>query len=504
MNIFKRAYNFCKNKIQRFISKKLNRKVYSKIRKATQTIKPETEILLNDLLKKEEAETIPVINEIAETTTISELAELTASQDLQVKQRRPVLELHELEAELNNLNKKYFSLEVKQRRIQPLKPLLSDFISEQVVRLNQILNNNTDKGKIQLSKISISGFDKSYNELEKLLSENSTLITYQKREAEKKNQEELYRKQLKSRLGELESLIGQNKLQEAKTKISSLEKSLSQSSFEKEKERLQKAKSKLRQKELANLQKVQDELLKRQKEEAEKLRLIEIEKQKQEEIARQYDFITDETKDNVLNDYHIQYLFHMTEISNLSNIFEHGLLSHNEAHSKGLNQVDIALQDVNQRRASKRPIYGISLHDFVPMYFNPKNPMLYKRSEKQNQIVILAIDRRAIYQDKSMFTDGNAASGPTNFYNELKNLEKLNWACIRDDYWSGYHDGKRVKCAETLTYPKVTLKHIQKIYCNNMQTKSLVDSRSPKDKGFKVELSSKYFFNSNLNYELDF
>ena len=184
----------------------------------------------------------------------------------------------------------------------------------------------------------------------------------------------------------------------------------------------------------------------------------------------------------------------MTEVSNLKNIIQHGLLSHNEAHSKGLNKTDIALQDVNQRRANKRPIYGISLHDYVPMYFNPKNPMLYRRKQIQDNIVILAIDRRVIYQDKSIFSDGNAASDSTNFFNNLSDLVRLNWNCIKNEYWNDHVDGKRIKCAETLTHPRIPVKYVKKIHCNSIQTKNIVDKIVPVEKPYRVELNSKYFF----------
>jgi hypothetical protein len=340
--------------------------------------------------------------------------------------------------------------------------------------------------------------------LEKLLTEYSTSRIYYNREIEKLKQEEIRRQQFKTRLTELETFIGQNKLDEAKARITSLEKVLSNTSFPKEKERLQKAKIKFREKEVSNLRKLQDEILKKQQEAVDLLRISEIEKKQKADDEKVFDFVRDTTKDSILDNYHVDYLYHMTEISNLPNIFRYGLLSHNEAQEKGLTQRSIALQDVNQRRARKKPIYGIGLHNFIPMYFNPKNPMLFKRKDLQNNIVIIAIDRSAIYQDKSIFTDGNAASDSTAFYNDLADLEKLHWDCIQNDYWNSYPDGKRVKCSETLAYPKITIKHIRKIYCNNISTKNLVDEQSPANKGFQVELNSKFFFNHNFSFESHF
>ncbi len=67
--------------------------------------------------------------------------------------------------------------------------------------------------------------------------------------------------------------------------------------------------------------------------------------------------------------HNINYLYHMTAISNLRSIFEHGLLSHNEAHRLGI-ITDISAQNVQNLRSMKR-VKSISLHNYVPFYFSP-------------------------------------------------------------------------------------------------------------------------------------
>jgi len=68
--------------------------------------------------------------------------------------------------------------------------------------------------------------------------------------------------------------------------------------------------------------------------------------------------------------HNIKYLYHMTAISNLRSILEHGLLSHNEAHRLGLVMRDISDPEVQRRRDDKKDtIYNRFLHDYVPLYF---------------------------------------------------------------------------------------------------------------------------------------
>lgn len=169
-----------------------------------------------------------------------------------------------------------------------------------------------------------------------------------------------------------------------------------------------------------------------------------------------------------LNDFGIEYLYHMTHKSNLENILQYGLLSHNTAHSKGLTKTDISDERVNRRRNR--------IHNFVPFYFNPKNPMLYKRKSMQSEIIILCVDRKLLQIDLK-FTDGNAASSSTNFYSNIKDLEKLDWSIINSDYWSDFIDGKRIRCSEILIPNEVKPGNIKKIFCFNSETEDYVKSK---------------------------
>jgi tetratricopeptide (TPR) repeat protein len=181
--------------------------------------------------------------------------------------------------------------------------------------------------------------------------------------------------------------------------------------------------------------------------------------------------------ETLLNDFGIQYLYHMTHKSNLGNILQNGLLSHNTAHSRGLTKTDISDEKVNRRRNT--------VHGFVPFYFNPKNPMLYKRRNIQSEIIILCIDRNLL-QKELKFTDGNAASSSTKFYSNIKDLEKLNWSIINSEYWSDFVDGKRIRCSEILIPNEVKTDSIEKIYCNNSETEDYIKD---KVRGFEIEVA---------------
>ena len=196
---------------------------------------------------------------------------------------------------------------------------------------------------------------------------------------------------------------------------------------------------------------------------------------------------------NLLDRYNIQAFYHMSHQINLASILEKGLLSHNRVHSYSLNYNDISDQDVNDRRSSCEPIHGLPIHDYVPLYFNPKNPMLFKRRNIQGQIIILEFTRDIIGADKVIFTDGNAASKPTRFFNSWDKLSELNWACLKNEYWSEFGDGKRTRCAEVLVYGRIPAKYIKKIYCNNIAILETV-KRICEAHNIEVTVSTDFYF----------
>ena len=170
--------------------------------------------------------------------------------------------------------------------------------------------------------------------------------------------------------------------------------------------------------------------------------------------------------ERILDSHNIEYLYHMTHIDNLESILRNGLFSHKNKYQK----VDISDCDVNSRRSRAEPIYHKLIHSYVPFYINPKNAMLYKRQEIQNEIVILKLRRELIYGNGTIFTDGNASSQKTSFSNNLNELHMLDWDCLNDDNWYTHDDGRRTRMSEVLVPNYVCVDNIEAVICNNSIT----------------------------------
>ena len=174
------------------------------------------------------------------------------------------------------------------------------------------------------------------------------------------------------------------------------------------------------------------------------------------------------------SEYGIDFLYYITHVDNMPSILEHGLLSHNAAHQSGLVSEDISDSNVQELRAGKSA-FGRPLHDYVPLYFNHKNPMLFVRREIQDDLVVLCVDRSLLVQDGVIFTDGNATNGPTNFFDDVSRLADLDWDCIWADYWNNFPDGGRIRCAEVLVPDAVPFDEIRRIRVRTANTRDRFD-----------------------------
>lgn len=209
--------------------------------------------------------------------------------------------------------------------------------------------------------------------------------------------------------------------------------------------------------------------------------------------GRRTRFDPNDLRDFLEVQYGIKYLYHITHKENLGNILKYGLLSNDESR-QGLNIVDIADNEVNSRRSAIEPINNSSLHEYVPLYFNPRNPMLYKRIDIQHDIIIIALDSYLFFNRGRIFTDGNAAANKTLFYDDIRDLNQLDWKCINSEFWSEFPDGKRIRCAEVLIPNKVNITSIEKIYVCDEKILDYVNSFALSQYGISAEVDLSFYF----------
>lgn len=170
-----------------------------------------------------------------------------------------------------------------------------------------------------------------------------------------------------------------------------------------------------------------------------------------------------------LDDFAFTSLDHMTHVDNLESIFKYGLQSHNNPYKKR----DISNTEVNQRREQRENIYGRKIHDYVPFYFNPRNAMMYKNRDED--VVILAFSKKLLLKNNVIFTNQNAATSSVKFYQNIDDLEKINWEIVQSQSWCCKPEYvKQIMMAEVLVYNYVGLENLLGIYCKNNSMKDVL------------------------------
>ena len=184
-----------------------------------------------------------------------------------------------------------------------------------------------------------------------------------------------------------------------------------------------------------------------------------------------------------------RHFYHITHRDNLRNIFRYGILSWHCAHQRGLTASDISDPQVQERRNRIEPVFRRSIHEYAPLYFNPKNPMLFRRRELQEELVILEVSPDVLRYNQHIFTDGNAAAATTTFCTNREIIAASEDA-LRAEWWTALPDGKRRRCAEVLIFPSVTPRFITNAICANQGSASAINWTCP----VSVIVDTSFFF----------
>ena len=160
----------------------------------------------------------------------------------------------------------------------------------------------------------------------------------------------------------------------------------------------------------------------------------------------------------------------MTHIDNLRIILRDGMYAPNvRKYPEYVNIGDESL--IEQRNVFTIPIApGGVLADYVPFYFGGRSPMLLNiktgyrgiKQREQREIVYVCthIETVAKACPEFCFTDGHAKDRLTAYFNNLADLDKVDWRAVDLTYWTSTEDepdNMRRKQAEFLVKTHVPL-----------------------------------------------
>lgn len=180
------------------------------------------------------------------------------------------------------------------------------------------------------------------------------------------------------------------------------------------------------------------------------------------------------------------WLFRMVHQNNLAYLLANGL------HVPNPTFVPIGNSTLIQQRADYDvpvvPPNGY-LGDYIPFYFGYRSPMLYNivtgykgiQQYPQEEIIYLCCDLQDLIASgvEWCFTDGHAKNKTTQFFNDLKDLNKVDWNTAYAKEWLNTEqdlDRMRRKQAEFLAKGNIYANIISNIVVYNKNAQKFVDN----------------------------
>jgi hypothetical protein len=171
---------------------------------------------------------------------------------------------------------------------------------------------------------------------------------------------------------------------------------------------------------------------------------------------------------------------HMTHIDNLNSILtSNGLFSVNTLNSSSLPFNDSSNASVQVIRANKTiPDTGKPLHDYVPLYFGLKTPLVSAIRNLNDSLVFLFFSFDILNDLECVISDGNAADAKTSFkvLQSIDDLDFLDPKSINSQSYAHDNEIKRRKQAELLILDFLPISYLKYVICPSDMVKMTVDT----------------------------
>ncbi len=183
------------------------------------------------------------------------------------------------------------------------------------------------------------------------------------------------------------------------------------------------------------------------------------------------------------------YIYRIIHRENLQILIDDGkLVAPNFSTNK--NYISIGETELIKQRGDK--LIRISpfgtMRDYISFYFGVRSPMLYciwkgfdvkQRPQEDIIYLISTVEKLQELQTSFIFTDGHSFAAYTQFFNDTKYLNQVDWKTVNLIRWNntpGDSDRKRRKEAECLAHKEVPFGSILGIVVYNENSFSYISS----------------------------
>lgn len=165
----------------------------------------------------------------------------------------------------------------------------------------------------------------------------------------------------------------------------------------------------------------------------------------------------------------VKSLYYITHINNLPSILQYGILSHRQVEERKIPFTPIYNPEIVANREQRLTPDRKSLWDYANVYFQPRNPMLYKvvSETDKNNVVVVAVTPHILDTKGAFISLGNAASSLSPLLDVKSGLQNISgeyWQIINSDWWKTEDGTKRKIMAECLIPNVIPPTEIHSLY----------------------------------------
>ncbi|HTV48723.1 MAG TPA: DarT ssDNA thymidine ADP-ribosyltransferase family protein [Phycisphaerae bacterium] len=175
----------------------------------------------------------------------------------------------------------------------------------------------------------------------------------------------------------------------------------------------------------------------------------------------------------------IKGLFYITHIENVPSILKNGILSHDLVNSLQIPYKPIYDADIVSNRKNKATPERASLWEYANIYFQPRNPMMYRvvHEKTAKDLAVIGIKPSILQLQHVMITDGNAANNPTRFFNVQDGLKVIDdqWMIIQAEYWNDLNGSKRKIMSECLVPERIPSEYIYTVFVADHEARKRIE-----------------------------
>jgi O-acetyl-ADP-ribose deacetylase (regulator of RNase III) len=176
----------------------------------------------------------------------------------------------------------------------------------------------------------------------------------------------------------------------------------------------------------------------------------------------------------------IKSLYYITHIENLPSILQRGILSHKAVEELGVSYTPIYDSGIVSKRKDKSTIARSSLWEYANLYFQPRNPIMYRvvHEKDKRDIAVVGVKPDVLGAAGGIITDGNAANDPTQFFAIKEGIEILQkqWKIIQNEWWNELDGSKRKIMAEYLVPEQISPELVHSVFVADYKAKERIET----------------------------